>query len=50
MLQCRQDLKVKTFFDYEDHAKQSFVQSAVDSFAKNNLSADQSFVLNKAFS
>ena len=26
MLQCRQDLKVKTFFDYEDHAKQSFVQ------------------------
>lgn len=50
MLQCRQDLKVKIFFDYEDHAKQRFVQSAVDSFAKNNLSSDQSSVLNKAFS
>lgn len=50
MLQCRQDLKVKPFFDYEDYAKQSLVQSAVDSFAKNNLSQEQASVLNKAFS
>ena len=50
MLQCRQDLRVKPFWDYEDYAKQSLVQSAVDTFAKNNLSSDQASVLNKAFS